>query len=139
MVVLTNCIGGEAKAIAKGIFGIFGYFQKNLVDEAPKHNFEHLEGRYANLWDVVNIVATGDKVVATYPDTWEPLTRAQSLEYVEENTFKMIDSDNFDSEGELVHFNLADGKVETINYAGMTLWPEAVWLEKHKSRQQIGE
>lgn len=138
VVVLTNCIDGPAGWIAKGIFGVFDYFQKNAPSARPKHDLKHLEGRYMNLWMMTDIVTTGDKVVAIYPDIWEPFTNFEALEYVDDNTLRVVDADSYSADGELVKFIFKNGKVETVSYTGSTMWPEAVWLNKQRSRKIIG-
>lgn len=137
VVVLTNCLGGPAGSIAKGIYGIFDYYQKNIPDTKPKHDMRKLEGLYMNLWSITSIVATGDKVVATFPNSWQPFTNPEELEYVDDKTLKVTDADSFSSEDELVHFNFVNGEVETINYNGSTMWPEQVWLAKQKTKKIV--
>lgn len=138
VVVLTNCIDGPATVVAKSIFNIIDYFQKNIPAAKPKHDLQHLEGRYMNLWGMAQIVVTGDKVVSTYPDTWGTLYKPQGLEYIDDTTFRVIEADSFSSDSELVKFKLKDGKVETVNYTGATMWPEAVWLQKQRNRKLVG-
>lgn len=137
VVVLTNCLDSPASAINKGIFSIFDYFKDNLKDESPKHNLSNLEGRYMNLWAMTDIVVTGDKVIAAYPNSWQPLKLPEELEFVDSKTLKVSKSDSFSSEGELVHFTIKEGKVNSINYAGSTMWPEEAWLKKIKSLKKF--
>jgi D-alanyl-D-alanine carboxypeptidase len=136
VVVLTNCLGGPASIIAKSIFSIFDYFQENTPKEKPKHDLSKFEGRYISLWSMTDIIATGDKVVATYPDTWQPLSNTESLEsleYVNDTTLKVTDTDSFYSEGELIRFNFnSSGEVESVIYSGTTMWTADKWFEKHK-------
>jgi hypothetical protein len=89
---------------------------------------------------MTDIIATGDKVVAAYPDTWQPLSHTESLEtleYVNNDTLKVTDTDSFYSEGELVRFNYKDGEVESVNYNGTTMWPETAWFKKQKQRKIV--
>jgi D-alanyl-D-alanine carboxypeptidase len=137
VVVLTNCIDGPASSIAKSIYKIIDYYQNNTPTTKPKHVMARLEGCYMNLWTMINIVVTGDKVIAISPDTWEPLTDSEELEYVDDTTLKVIDTNSFASEGELVHFTIKNGKVESVNYNGATMWPEDVWLKKQQGREVI--
>ena len=139
VIVLTNCIDGPASWIAKSIYNVIDYFQQNMPSSKPKHDLSHLEGRYMNLWSMVNIVVTGDKVVATYPNTWDTLSKPEELSYVDGTTLKVCETDSFNSEGELVHFNVKNGKVESINYNGSTMWPEKVWLEILKDRKEFNK
>ena len=137
VVVLTNCIDGPASSIAKSIYKIIDYYQHNTPRTKPKHDMSRLEGCYMNLWTMINIVVTGDKVIAIDPDTWEPLTEPEELEYVDDTTLKVTDTSSFDSEGELVHFSMTNGAVESVNYNGSTMWPEDVWLKKQQERVVI--
>ncbi len=138
VVVLTNCIDSPVSWMAKNIYSIMDYFQKNTPTTKQKHNLEILEGRYMNLWSMLNIVVTGDKVVSTYPDTWDTLFKPQVLEYIDDTTYKVVNTDSFYSEGEIIKFKLKSGRVESINYTGMTMWPEEVWLQKQRDRTIIG-
>ncbi|HSX08118.1 MAG TPA: serine hydrolase domain-containing protein [Candidatus Saccharimonadales bacterium] len=138
VIVLTNCLGGPADVIAKSIYDIIDYYQQNTPDTKPKHDMSRLEGRFMNLWAITNIVVTGDKVVATYPDAWQPITDPEVLEYVDEKTLKVSDTGSFESEEELVHFHFKDGTVESINYNGFTMWPEDAWLNKQQNRKLVG-
>ena len=138
VVVLTNCIDGPAGWIAKSIYGIIDHYQKNTPEESkPKHDMSKLEGRYMNLWAIADIIVTGDKVVSVYPDSWEPMSDPEELEYVDDQTLKVTDTSSFDSEDELVHFKFKDGKVESVVYNGSTMWPEAVWLENQSKKDKI--
>ncbi len=140
VIVLTNCLGGPASEIAKSIYSIVDYFQNNTPKEKPEHDMSKFEGRYMNLWSMADIIVTGDKVVATYPDTWQPLNHPENLEnleYVNDTTLKVTSTDSFYSEGELVHFNMKDGKVETVTYNGTTMWPAKTWFQKQQQRKQV--
>jgi D-alanyl-D-alanine carboxypeptidase len=137
VVALTNCIDGPASSIVKGIYGIIDYFQENSSGTKPKHDMSKFEGRYMNLWGMTDIVVTGDKVIATYVNTWWPLSFPEELEYVNDTTLKVTDADSYSSEDELVHITFKNGGVETINYNGSTMWPERVWVNKLKKRKSI--
>lgn len=137
VVVLTNCLESPASLINKGIFEIFDYFKENVKKQKPKHDFAKLEGRYMDLWGMTDIVVTGDKVIAAYSNSWQPLKFPEKLEYVNESTFKVVESGSYGSEGELVKFNIVDGKVATILYTGFTMWPEKVWIQKQASRKEV--
>jgi hypothetical protein len=137
VVVLTNCLGGPASEMAKGLYSVLDYFSNNESRAKPKHDLAHLEGRYAGLWMATDIVVTGDKVVAAYPDVWQPLYKPEELEFVSPTTFKISETNSFYSEGELVHFLMKNNKVDRLNYAGTTMWPEAEWISKQKSRKIV--
>jgi D-alanyl-D-alanine carboxypeptidase len=137
VVVLTNSIDGVSGWIAKSIYKIIDYYQQNTPTRKPKHDLSHLEGRYMNLWSMSDIVVTGDKVVATYSNSWEPFSGTEELKYEKENTLKVVETNSFSSEDELVHFNIKDGVVETIRYNGITMWPEQAWLKKQQELKNV--
>jgi CubicO group peptidase (beta-lactamase class C family) len=137
VVVLTNSIDGISNWINKSIYKIIENYQQYSPDYKPKHDMSHLEGRYMSLWSITDIVVTGDKVVATYSNSWEPFNGAEELSYEEANVLKVIDTSSFSSEDELVHFNVKNGKVESINYNGTTMLPEKIWLEQQKKKKVV--
>lgn len=137
VVVLTNCLNSPAGMVCKNIFDIIGYFQDNTPTKAPRHNMSALEGRYGGLWALIDIIIIGDKVIAAYPDSWQPLSFSERLEYVNDTTLKVVGTGSFNSEGELVHFNFKNGKVDTVIYNGTTLWPEKAWRKKQQGRQRV--
>lgn len=135
--VLTNCLGGPAALINKGIYSILDFFKENLKDEEPKHDMSHFEGRFMNLWGMTDIVVASDKVIAGYPDSWEPLNFPEELEYINDTTLKVKRTDSYSSEDELVRYKVESGKVKTIIYAGSTMWSEADWIKKQSARKLI--
>jgi D-alanyl-D-alanine carboxypeptidase len=137
VVVLTNC-DGPAADITRGMFSVIDYYQKRTPTTKPKRDLHYLEGRFVNLWDVSDIVVTGDKVVAAGPSSWQPLAHPEELTYVDVNTFRTTDTDSFASEGELVRFHVTDGRVDTVTYTGSTMWPEEAWVDKQRSRTVVG-
>lgn len=137
VVVLTNCLKGPATVIAKSIYNIIGYFQENTPTNRPKHDMSHIGGIYMNLWSASSIVVTGDKIVSTYPDLYFVLKNPEVLEYVDDKTLKVVDTNSFSSEGELVRCNIKNGRVDSINYNGATMWPEEEWVKKQRSRSIV--
>lgn len=137
VVVLTNCLGGPASALAKSIYNIIDYYQDNASSVKPKHVINtSLQGRYMNLWSVTDVVVTGDKAVCVYPG-WQPFSQPEKLEYVDDTTLKITETGSFDSEGELIHFDIKNGKVTSLNYSGATMWPEAAWMKKQGQRKIV--
>lgn len=135
--VMTNCLGGPATPIAKNIIHVIDYFQNNSPTVKPKHDLSSLEGIYLNMWGETDIIATGDSISAITPYGWLPLGEIENLERINNTTFKVNETNSFNSEGELVHFKMKDGKVESINYNGTTSWPEDVWEQRVSSKQSF--
>ena len=137
VIVLTNSMDSPTYWMRDGIFNVLDYFSKNTTKVKPKHNLSRLAGRYIDLWDILDIVVTGDKVVVAYPDSWGVLNNPAELIYVDETTLKIGEYNSFGSEGELVKFNIKNNRVESISYAGSTMWPEKVWYEKINNLKEI--
>ena len=139
VVVLTNCIDGDASSIAKGVLSVLDYFEKNTSERTRKKDLSNFEGRYINLWGMGDIVVTGDKVVCVYPDCWQPFWDPEELEYISNNTFKIKKANGYASEGEEIKFNInPDGKVGSVIYAGGTMLPESEWNKQILNKKQIG-
>lgn len=137
IVVLANSLGAPVGGILRGVFGVIDYYQENTSTTKPKHELAKLEGRYMNLWGMTDIIVTGDKVAAVYPGSLQPLSQPEILERIDDTTFKVGETNSFLSEGELVRFELKNGKVLTVNYNGMTMWTEKDWNQKQLDRKQI--
>ncbi len=126
---LTNAIDGPAASIVTGIYKIIGYFEKESSKELGR-DWSVLEGSYCNLWNRAHIVQAGDTLVTVYPSGWDPFALVEKMEWVEGQTFRIVETDSGASEGELVHFYLEDGRVARVTHTGSTLWPQNVWREK---------
>ncbi|HUC79056.1 MAG TPA: serine hydrolase [Candidatus Saccharimonadales bacterium] len=138
VVVLTNCHDGLAPMIAKNIFPIIDYFLKNTPTTKPKHDLSNLEGRYVGrLGMVIDVVVTGDKIVSNFPNNWQPMQNLENLEYIDDTTMEIVDTDSFSNEGEKVIFKIKDGKVESVNYSGSIVKPEKIWEKGIKGIKRI--
>jgi len=133
--VLVNANDGPAQAIAESIHKIIDLHQKN-----PPTNIggcrrrRRIEGRYASVFDIIDVTIAGDKVIVANPESWEPLTKCEELSFISESngdaTLRIKKADTFAAQGELVRFTLEGDEVKTVNYAGLTMYPEGVWNER---------
>jgi D-alanyl-D-alanine carboxypeptidase len=130
VVVLTNCADGPASEMARGIFGVLDFFDRHR--EPARARWKGLEGRYANLWSVRDLVGAGSRLLVTSPDTWRPLKECDELEPVRGDTWRIADTSSFGSAGELVTFRREDGVVKQARFGGMSAWPEPQWAEEEK-------
>jgi D-alanyl-D-alanine carboxypeptidase len=137
VVVLTNCIDGPAEEMARGIFGIIDYFAEHVPPGRPKEDMLWMQGRYMNLWAVSDIVVTGDRIIRVSPTSWAPLADPERLEAVDAQTLRIADTGSFASAGELVRLQLRDGEMESLDYAGMTMWPEEAWIDRQLDRLSV--
>ena len=61
----------------------------------------------------------------------------ESLEYIDDMTFKIVDADSFSNEGEKAIFKIIDNKVESINYSGVIIKHENIWRKDTKGQKHI--
>jgi CubicO group peptidase (beta-lactamase class C family) len=135
VIVLTNCLDGDAKPIAKGIYAALDHFQQSYENCHEKEFGElaRFEGRYYSLWNIKQIVQSGDNLLALDPDHWNPFDEEndpEGLEYVNGETLKVAVADGISCLGEEVTFDFApDASVRSIRYGGASMWPEQTYLE----------
>jgi len=146
VVVLTNCIDGEAYAIGKGIWGVINHFETSAeaADPASIGQLRKFEGRFMNLWRDVNIVESGKHLIALDPNTWYPFGKDQpieKLECIDDCVLKIESTEGYRSEGELVKYNFDDDDtVKSIRYAASDMWTEAQYnklLATTKSQRRL--
>lgn len=121
---LTNASDGPASDIARGVYHVLDHLGGGA---APARALRRLEGRYVNLWSVNDVVAVDGALAVGNPDSWKPFADRERLEPVDATTARITRDSSFGSEGEPVRFELRDGAVDTVRWAGATLWPEARW------------
>lgn len=137
VVVLTNCIDGEARDMNLGIVRVIDWFQKHHTDKSS-HDLSRFEGRFMNLWGVIDIVSSGNRIIAAEPASWTPFKDAEELAYINENTLKITDASSFGSEDELIRYVFdKNGVVKKITKAGSTKLPEREYMAKMKHRSVI--
>jgi len=134
VVALTNAIDGPATQIAKGILGVLDTFLTK--GGRPERSRLRLEGRYAGLWGVLDVVATEDGLLVGSGDSWEPLAGPERLAPMGPGgrTFRIAEASSSSSPGETVTFLPARGPVQSVRYAGTTAWPEEVWRTEGPER-----
>ncbi|MGC1176907.1 MAG: serine hydrolase [Candidatus Saccharimonadales bacterium] len=134
--VLTNCLDSGARKIAQSIISLMDYFQNHWA--MPQDKFDRFEGRFMELFSVVDVIASGKKLFAGSSESWQLFDHPDELEHVQDNTFKIVKTNSFASEGELVHFKLdSGGKVKSVMWAGELCLPEKDYLTQIAKRTKI--
>jgi hypothetical protein len=131
--VLTNATDGPAAELALGILKLLdaGLRRPAVVPlaipdgpdiaETPTARFE---GRFANLWGVLDIVRLGDRLLAIEPGVTDPLDEPDELAVVDDHTLRITAGNGFGSVGELIHYTTEAGEITSIRGSGgMTMWP----------------
>jgi hypothetical protein len=130
--VLTNATDGPAGELAAGILKLLdaglrrpGVLPLALPEEAdgaaPTARFE---GRFANLWGVLDVVRLGDRLLGIDPSAGDPLEEPYDLAVVDDATLRITAGNGFGSVGELIHYTTEAGEIVRIRGdGGMTMWP----------------
>ena len=137
IVVLTNGLRSGASHIAISIAGIFDYAIND--NESIKRNWLKYAGRYEGLWYGTDILPKGNKLLSVDTSSWEPFREATELEHAAGNKFKIIKTNSYGSEGEVVEFKLdKSGKVSHVVFAGEKLLPEKLYRKEISKKKVIG-
>jgi D-alanyl-D-alanine carboxypeptidase len=129
---LTSCIDGPAVEIVRGTITVIDHFQAAKA-ETSSRQLRALEGRYANLWSVCDLVVAGEKPAVAWPDTWSPLANPDRLEAAGPRALKITDTSSYGSAGELLTFEMEKGRVKEVRWAGESMWPETDWQRRQTS------
>jgi CubicO group peptidase (beta-lactamase class C family) len=132
--VLTNAVDGPAAELALGVVKLLdGALQQParvpLAAAAEPGiagtSTARFEGRFANIWGVLDIVRLGDRLLAIAPGAVDPLDTVDELAVVDDATLRITAGDGFGSVGELVRYETdAAGNVTSIRGdSGLTMWP----------------
>jgi D-alanyl-D-alanine carboxypeptidase len=131
VVVLTNCINGEAKTMGKGIVSVINHFEESNknMDKSSIERLQKFTGRFMELWGDLAIVENGNKFLAIGTNNWFPFNEDQrigELDYFDDSTLKITRAHGFYSQGESVIYNRnGDESIQSIRYAGCDMLPEA--------------
>lgn len=131
VVVLTNCIDGEAQTMTKGIISVINHFEESdkKKDKSSNQGLQNFTGRFMELDGDLSIVENGNKFLAIGTNNWFPFKEDQrigELDYVDDCTLRIERAHGFYSQGELVTFNRDNaGSIQSIRYAGCDMVPEA--------------
>jgi CubicO group peptidase (beta-lactamase class C family) len=137
VVVLCNFDEADPLAINKSVWGALDFFAERIAGPRPVRDGSRFEGIYTTTtWRALQIVASDTRIVAVHPDSWDPLKDAEDFEYVDASTLEVANVSAYLSEGELVRFKFRkNGTVESLNYAGATMWPEAEYYASRNARK----
>lgn len=137
IVIMASAIDVDARWIVRGVLSVLDHFQAHGNSREPYTRFQ---GRFMSLWNITEIVATGKKVVAIDPTLWEPFSSPEELEVVDDKTLKIGKTYGYWSENESISYHFRkNGSIESIRYAGITMWPEADYMKMLADKTEIAE
>jgi len=150
--VLTNAVDGPAEELAAGVLKILDKardvtpklpLSSGLVNsaaiEAPSAPEKEIDlntftGRFAALWDVIDVFIAGGKLLASTPAGPSPIVQPYDLAVVDENTLRIMSGSPYGSVGE--HFRYerdADGKIVSVFTGGMKASP----IEDYRAQDHV--
>ena len=124
--VVANCKDAPSTQIARGVFEALDFFAAHSGKPTPK-NLTRFSVRLRNATAAVEIVATGQRIVAIDPDDWEPFTWAEELKQIDANTLRVTTAGSVFNQGEIIRYTFEKDDVRSVKYAGATLLPEATY------------
>ncbi len=135
--VMTNAVDADPTWIARGIFGFLSHCRANAENRDSK-KLERFQARLMGFFRVSDVLVSGNRLISVFSNSWNPFWEDyEVLEYVDDNTLKIVRAHGYSSEGELVHYSFAaDGSVKAVKYAGVTLLPEKEYLKAKRSKQR---
>ncbi len=135
--VLTNAADSHVGHMNKSIVKLIDFFQYSW--KTPQGGIEKFEGRFMDLWSIINIVASGNKLIMGFSG-WEIFEYPDEAERQKDGTFRITKTSSFGSEGEPISFTLdSNGNVKEVNLAGATCLLERDYLAKTSKFKKIGE
>lgn len=120
--VIANAIEPAAVGICKGVLALMRRGVRHDQPEDP--DLERFTGRFASIWDVVDIFALDGRLTMVWPVNNDPLEGAITLTRTGEATFDFPKVRGSFGTGESVDFTWTDnGEVQSIRVAGTTFEP----------------
>ncbi len=130
--VLTNAIDGPADQLATGALRILRYA---LAAAEADQTVEGIQGRYASLWAVLDIVDLGGLTVGLYPAQADPVSMVEPVAEVD-GELRVSSKPGFGATGEAVQVTRDDsGAVERVRWSGMSMWP----IEQFRRALETGD
>jgi CubicO group peptidase (beta-lactamase class C family) len=120
--VLTNAIDGWAIEWSEGVIHILQAYAKN---GPPSRRVKDWNGRWWTLWGAVDLVPMGDRVIATGPDSPNPMLDCSVIEITGRNTGRIAVDGGYGSYGEPVRCTRTkSGKINQVWLAASRLLTE---------------
>jgi hypothetical protein len=130
--IVTNTVERLAEQWSDGALHIISAFARR---GAPEKRLRSWNGRWWNLWNALDIVPVGDRVLFLTPSSLNPLTDASEVEVTGADTGQIALAPGFGNHGEPVRRSRgADGEVEEVWLGGTRLLPEAKMAAELKAR-----
>jgi CubicO group peptidase (beta-lactamase class C family) len=134
VVVLVNESGGPAKTLATAIVKIID-FALNRSTRRTRESYERFTGRFVNIWGVTDVTQLGSALVLLSPESDDPVKDVTELEVVDGGTLRITKTGGYGSPGQTLQYvRNGTGRLEVVNMAGLSTYPEDVYRERQGSK-----
>lgn len=123
--MLTNAVDGPATAWGEALFALAALAEVPVPASwagVDPHALRCFTGRFASLWDVVDIAELGGKLYWLAPGQAPKPETARPLEYVDGTTLKSADPNGFAGYGEEISFDLDEHGAAAVRGPGGVLF-----------------
>lgn len=121
--IVTNTVERLAEQWADGVLHILSAFARRGIADKRLRDWS---GRWWNLWNAVDFVPIGERVMVLNPGLMNPLADASEIEVTKRDSGHIALATGLANHGEPVHrCRAADGAVEEVWLGGTRLLPEA--------------
>jgi D-alanyl-D-alanine carboxypeptidase len=116
IIVLTNCIDGQAQLLMNSLFNMIITVMNNYdsYKSDKKINLDKYTGRFGSRWGNFDIRKINGKLIMFSSNYLDPFYGVDVLEYKKDNTFIIKTGDGFGNMGEDVHFLFTGNKVKKV-------------------------
>jgi len=127
---LTNCIDADPTAICRAVYDFIDHFEGHARDSAQvtaerAAQQERFQGRFVNLFKVMDVLPRGDQLIGIDPSSWTPFMDVEEFEVVDDHTLKMTRGNGFAFEGEPLKYTFGEnGKAVSLRCGGYTMQAE---------------
>jgi hypothetical protein len=101
---------------------MFAYFDQYALPISDR--LERFTGTLENALGVRHMLAIGSDIISTPLDSWTPLDSTEKLEVIDDHTLKITKAYDIAAIGEVVRYTFKGNAIKSVNYAGITLWPQ---------------
>lgn len=126
--VLTNAKDTPIMQIVRNIFSVFDFYEAYGQGSVPAA-WQKFACSLSDMWSDVEILALPRGIKAAYPDKWLPFATIEDLEYIGDNTLKIVKAHDLAPQHEQIKYFFKNGQVQHVNFAGITAYPRKQFYE----------
>jgi CubicO group peptidase (beta-lactamase class C family) len=134
----TNASDGLAAPLAETVVKIIDYALEHAGLRSAAA--ERYTGRFASMGGVIDIAAFGDTLVATSPETDDPVARVTELCIVDENTLRVDKGGGYGAPGEPVRYERdGHGNPTRVVAGGVSAYPVETFRARYRGLSRASQ